>query len=370
MFKKYVENEQFNLQINRFLGKFSNNPQVEKDIESILPTLTDTDTWYKSWRKLAEESEANGQFELASAYYQSGDFYLRESDPSKIVMYNKYRENFYKYYNELDLEHFKVPYENSFMPAIRVKSKNSSKTLLVHGGYDSYLEELIPLLTFLKDLGYDIIAFEGPGQGGALKNGLKFIHNWEKPVSVVLDYFELKAASILGISWGGYSCMRAAAFEKRIKEVICFDVFYCGMDAVAVKNKEMRDTLEELLANNEKNKINEFLSSNMKNDIDLNWKFCKGMDNTGTETPYDFLKAIELHTMAGIEKLIDQDLLLLAGEEDQYVPIEVMSLLENNLVNAKSITKKIFTKETGGEQHCQAGRMDLAFDEIKKFLTR
>jgi pimeloyl-ACP methyl ester carboxylesterase len=370
MFKQYVENEQFNFQINRFLGRFSNDPQVEKDIEAVLPMLTDTDTWYKVWRKLAEESEAKGQFELASAYYQAGDFYLRENDSNKIHMYNKYRENFYKYYKGLPLEHFKVPYENSFLPAVRIKFKNSSKTLIVHGGYDSYLEEIIPCLILLKDLGYDIIAFEGPGQGGALKNGLKFIHNWEKPVSSLLDYFDLKESSILGCSWGGYLCMRAAAFEKRIKEVICYDIFYCGMDVIGMSNKEMRDILEKLLANNKKDKINELISSKMKNDIDFNWKFCKGMDITGTETPYDFLKAIQLHSMAGIEKLIDEDLLLLAGEEDQYVPIEVMSLLENNLVNAKSITKKIFTKETGGEQHCQAGRMDLAFDEIKKFLTR
>lgn len=370
MFKKYLENEQFNLQINRFLGKFVNEPQVQKDINSILPSLTDTDNWYKSWRRLAEKSEANGEFEFASSYYQIGDFYLRESDPNKIIMYNKYRENFYKYNNELQLEHFKVPYENSFMPAIRVKFKNSSKTLLVHGGYDSYLEEIIPALAFFQDLGYDIIAFEGPGQGGALKNGLKFIHNWEKPVAAVLDYFKLKDVSILGISWGGYLCMRAAAFEKRIKEVICFDIFYSGMDGIFAKNKQMKDTLEELLNSNEKDKINQMLLLNMKNDIDLNWKFCKGMDNTGTNTPYDFLKAIQLHTMDGIEEMIDQDLLLLAGEDDQYVPIEAMSLLENNLVNAKSVTKKVFTKETGGEQHCQAGRMDLALNEIKKFLTR
>lgn len=369
MFKKYIENEQFNLQINRCLGKFENNPQVERDIKSILPILTDTDSWYKAWRKLAEKNEANGQFELASAYYQVAEFYLSESDPNKIIMYNKYRENFYKYYNEFELEHFKVPYENSFMPTIRVKFKNSTKTLLIHGGYDSYLEEIISALAFFKDLGYDIIAFEGPGQGGALKNGLKFIHNWEKPVTTVLDYFGVEETSILGISWGGYLCMRAAAFEKRIKEVICFDIFYSGMDVFA-KNKEIKDTLEKLLTNNEKDKINQMLLSNMKNNIDLNWKFSKGMDNTGTETPYDFLKAIQLHTMSGIETFIDQDLLLLAGEEDQYVPIEAMSLLENNLVNAKSLTKKIFTKETGGEQHCQAGRMDLAFDEIKKFLIR
>lgn len=368
MFKKYVENQQFNYHINVFLGKFD-DPQVQKDIEVVLPTLTNTEAWYKAWRKLGEKSEAKGQFELASVYFQAGDFYLRENDINKLYMYNKYKENFYKYYNELPLEHFKVPYENSFMSAIRIKFKNSYKTLIVHGGYDSYMEGFLPAMLMFKDLGYDIILFEGPGQGQALRNGLKFIHNWEKPVAAVLDYFNLEVVDLLGISWGGYLCMRAAAFEKRIKKVICFDIFYCGMDIISTL-KESREKIEKLLTNNEKDEINEIMLLKMKDDIDFNWKLCKGMDNTGTETPYDFLKAIQLHTMVGIENLIDQDLLLLAGEEDQYVPVEAMTLLENNLVNAKSITKKIFTKETGGEQHCQAGREDLALNEIKKFLIR
>lgn len=163
--------------------------------------------------------------------------------------------------------------------------------------------------------------------------------------------------------------MRAAAFEKRVKKVICFDIFYCGMDVIT-RSKEYREEIEKMLDNNERDKINELMLLKMRDDIDFNWKICKGMDNTGTQTPFEFLKAIQFHTMAGIENMIDQDLLLLASEEDQYVPVEAMTLLENNLVNAKSITKKIFTKETGGEQHCQAGREDLALDEIKKFLAR
>lgn len=35
MFKKYLENEQFNLQINRFFGKF-NDPKIQECIENIL----------------------------------------------------------------------------------------------------------------------------------------------------------------------------------------------------------------------------------------------------------------------------------------------------------------------------------------------
>ncbi|ALP39364.1 hypothetical protein ASL14_26170 (plasmid) [Paenibacillus sp. IHB B 3084] len=72
--------------------------------------------------------------------------------------------------------------------------------------------------------------------------------------------------------------------------------------------------------------------------------------------------------MQGVGALINQDVLLLAGEDDQYVPISRLAQIQQELINAASITTKVFTKETGGEQHCQAGHRELAFNEMKKFL--
>ncbi|MFW5437359.1 alpha/beta fold hydrolase [Paenibacillus apiarius] len=370
MFKLYHENEQFNLQMNRMFSKFD-DPQVEKEIAAAVPKLIDTTSWYEVWKELGETNESAGKFEPASSYFQAAEFYLPETHPDKKKLYEKYRENYYKAHPDLPIEHFNVPYGTSFMPAVRFKSEKSAKTLIIHGGYDSFMEEFILPIMSLKDLGYDMIIFEGPGQGGALINGLKLIHDWEKPVSVLLDYFQIEQATILGISWGGYLCLRAAAFEKRIDSVICFDIFYCGMDALMHRlSAEERGKLDYFLERDAKGKINKYFYSMMKRSIDIEWKITKGMYNTGADSPFDFLKAVQLHTMAGIEHLIDQDLLLLAGEEDQYVPIERMALLEQNLTNAKSVAKKIFTRETGGEQHCQAGRMDLAIAEMVAYLQR
>lgn len=74
--------------------------------------------------------------------------------------------------------------------------------------------------------------------------------------------------------------------------------------------------------------------------------------------------------MAGIGSLINQDVLLLAGEDDQCVPISRLPQIQNELCNAASITTKVFTKETGGEQHCQTRHRDLAapFDKEARSL--
>jgi hypothetical protein len=56
----------------------------------------------------------------------------------------------------------------------------------------------------LTDLGFTVIGFDGPGQGGALRQGIYFEHAWEKPTKAVLDCFELEAVDWLGASCGGY----------------------------------------------------------------------------------------------------------------------------------------------------------------------
>ncbi|WP_427910977.1 hypothetical protein ABUE38_03075 [Pediococcus parvulus] len=60
----------------------------------------------------------------------------------------------------------------------------------------------------------------------------------------------------------------------------------------------------------------------------------------------------------------------MAGKEDQYVPYKRLQPMKRALINAGHVKTKLFTKETGGEQHCQVGQINLAFDEIKRFLNK
>ncbi|MCB2343110.1 alpha/beta fold hydrolase [Clostridium estertheticum] len=369
MFKKYTGNEQFDLQINRFTRDYEDNSKVQADLKKIIPQLVDTKGWYKSWSQFAAKREKNGDYSIASNYYKAADFYLSTTDPNKQKMYDGFRENFYKGYHEFEFEQYDVPYENSFLPAIKLINQGAHKTLIVFGGYDGYMEEIIPMMRFLKNIDYNIIIFDGPGQGTALKNGLKFIMNWEKPVSIIINYFNLQRVSLMGMSWGGYFVMRAAAFEKRIDKIIALDIFYCGLDALMQRMPKIKaDILMSLINDNQTDQLNLTINKMMVNDIDLNWKINKGYENTGETTPYGLLKNFERHTMKGIGQLVNQDVLLLAGENDQYVPISRLPQIQQELCNAASITTRVFTPKTGGAEHCQAGRPDLAFDEIKKFL--
>ncbi|MGQ4574016.1 hypothetical protein ACUIJP_08025 [Leuconostoc pseudomesenteroides] len=127
--------------------------------------------------------------------------------------------------------------------------------------------------------------------------------------------------------------------------------------------------LEQLLEENKKDVINNQFETMMKVNLDLNWKINKGMENTGAKTPFDLLKSFQKYNIKPILPLINQDVLLLAGENDQYVPSTRLPEIADGLINAGQVKKVLFDKASGGDQHCQAGRRELGFEEIKKFLA-
>ena len=108
------------------------------------------------------------------------------------------------------------------------------------GGFDSFIEEFFCIWKYFATCGYDVIAFEGPGQGGSLrKYNLPFEHDWEKPTSAVLDYFKIEKATALGISMGGYWILRAGAFEKRITKIIAMPPVYDWLEMTNSFNKKI-----------------------------------------------------------------------------------------------------------------------------------
>lgn len=371
MFKQYVKNEQFNLQINRSINdEYENDQKVQEDLKSIIPQLKDEESWFKAWNDKAIAREQDGDFSVASTYYQASEFYLSPEDPRDENAYRKYRENFYKGFNDFEYERYQVPYENGYLPIVKLVTPNATKNLLLFAEYDSYMEEMVKMSKFLKGIDYNIYVFDGPGQGTALRQGIHLIHNWESPVSVILDYFNLKRASAVGMSLGGYLVMRAAAFEKRLDKVVAFDIFYSFFDALRIRMPYDKITkIEQLLAAKDTKTVNLMFKSMMANNLDLNWKINKGMENVGVQSPYELLKQFQKYNMEPIMPLINQDVLLLAGENDQYVPSSRLVEIDSKLINAASVKSIMFDKASGGDQHCQAGNRQLGFDAIKEFLS-
>jgi hypothetical protein len=51
---------------------------------------------------------------------------------------------------------------------------------------------------------------------------------------------------------------------------------------------------------------------------------------------------------------------MLAGTEDHFIPFHQTADFEKALVNARSVTTRIFDRPSGGAGHCQCGNLTFA----------
>ncbi len=206
---------------------------------------------------------------------------------------------------------------------------------------------------------------------------LSFKYEWEKPTSAVMDTFlahhERSGKIVLiGQSIGGYLAPRAAAFDNRFDGVVAYDVVF-DMGAAAsrfvpkvafwMRDHGMTGLVETL--------IDWKASQNpgTRRAID------NAMWNLGKEHPLDAIDEFKKYSRAGVAQSINGDVLVLAGTEDHFVPFEQVKLMQEALTSARSVTTKVYDRESGGAEHCQMGAPTLwhaaLFDWLsKKFESR
>jgi len=360
--------KQFDFQINRILT-YGDKACDINELKSASVKITDFNSWYSTWKNLGETAEKNSRTLHAAYYYRLAEFFLTQS-AEKQEMYEKSVANFHKtILADGSLKVAYVPYENTSMKTFVFCSERAIGNLVVFGGYDSFIEEFYLPVKELAESGYNIYLFEGAGQGETLKKGLTFEPYWEKPMKAVLNYFNLDNVCVIGISWGGYLALRAAAFEKRITKVVAYDVLYDGFDCMTSPfPKAIKILMRFLFRIKSKYIINAILNKAKQKKLIVNWAISHGQYITGEKTPYDFYVHLKKHTLKGIMEKIECDVLLLAGEKDHYISNSHFHILMNGLIKAKSVTGKMFTEAEGGAEHCQIGNHQLAINYILKWL--
>lgn len=90
--------------------------------------------------------------------------------------------------------------------------------------------------------------------------------------------------------------------------------------------------LRLLIAQHQANLINSIIEKRITKDIDLYWKLHKGYELTGETSPYSLIENFSHYTMQGLGPLINQEVLLLAGEDDQYVPLARLKQIKRSYV--------------------------------------
>jgi hypothetical protein len=347
------------------------SPARLKELSAIAPRIRDYESWYTVWLEVAKKAEAEKRYLDAASYYHGAEFYLPAGD-LRNGLYDDFARNWALGMKGVaGYERVAIPYPGGHLPGYRLQAKGRERsTLIFTGGYDSFVEEFYNFLLPLTELGITVIAFDGPGQGGALRQGIYLDHAWEKPAKAAIDYFGLDAVDWLGASCGGYMSIRAAAFEPRIKHIISMPTSYSGLDMTL---KQMRpgkaQQLISLFKAGDRKGTEALVAEERLPSSVFEWCIVQGMHITGTRTPYDFLTAIAKHSLEGILHNVKQDILLTEGEQDHLFDVGWVHRTMRELVCARSVTARIFTAREGAEQHCQLGNSAVARHAIVYWLA-
>ncbi|MFD2419911.1 alpha/beta hydrolase family protein [Amycolatopsis pigmentata] len=333
----------------------------------------DEDAWSAQWAATAARVERAGREALAaghrvsareallraSNYYRTADFYRRENpaaDAESARLAKASQQTFADAAALLDTpaRALRIPYEDTTLPGYLFLVDDSGAprpTVLFHGGYDSTLEEdYLAVAAGALRRGYNVITFDGPGQGGTVREqGLHFRPDWEAVVTPAVDFalglpeVDGGRLALMGMSLGGYLAARAAAFEHRVAACVLFDGVYDLHEVLAAIADRAASTPggpEALMAQN----------------TQARWVVRNGRWTFGVSGLDELVKAGEAYTMAGIADRITCPTLVLDAENDQFFAGQPQRVFDELTCEKELI---LFREDEGGGEHCHEGAMFL-----------
>ncbi len=339
----------------------------------------DPESWYRAWYGTAETVEAMaGTYmaprDQASAllraqnYYRTAEFFLPGTDPRRNDTWHKQEALFE---TALDLrgvkrETLRVPYEGKTLKAVFYPAAGPfdvTRPLIIgFNGWDGTIVEtyhrLVPEGT---RRGYNVLVYEGPGQGSVLREQkLLFTHEWERPNTAVVDHFVRRYGKpgkvvVFGESLGAVLAMRAAAKDVRIDGVVAFGVLY---DALEISRSQTPWIVGWLYDRGYRRLLNFGLRQAGNADPMVGWGLGHATWTMGLKDEAGALDAMKNYHLRDVLGDIRGDVLLMSGTADHFmVRSDQHGRTKRGLVNARSVSEVVFRVGEGGEEHCQIGAL-------------
>ncbi len=337
----------------------------------------DPESWRDGWMKFADrlaqfaeaslragrDVSAHEGFLRASNYHRAGYLFdLKPGDGDRLSSgYRLQREAFRASVAARPgwAEAIEIPFEGMNLPAyfFPAHGVKPAPTLIVTGGYDSTAEELY----FYSGpaalaRGYNVVCYDGPGQGGPLiEQGMVFRPDWEVVLAAVLKTVakrpevDPEAVILMGLSFGGYLAPRAATGNDLAALVADPGQFSLleefGKRLPGPLGKALPDGSRFMQA-----LIETMLHARLRNATG-GWALRRGLLAHGVDGPLDYLKLSAQYTLAGRIDLIRCPTLVASAEADQIGA--TAPKLYDRLSCPKSYQR--FTVAEGAGAHCESG---------------
>jgi alpha-beta hydrolase superfamily lysophospholipase len=353
----------------------------------------DEAAWHREWKATAQRVEALARQSLdgghpvsareaflrASNYYRTAEFYRRDdpiNDPEVKELSQLSRDTFTTAMSLFDFgfEPVSIPYEGTTLPGYLYLVDDSGAprpTVIYNNGYDSTLEEsYFAIAAAALARGYNVLAFDGPGQGGALREQrLVFRPDWEAVITPVIDFaltrseVESTQVSVFGYSLGGYLVARAGAFEHRIAALILDDGVY---DSYAAMANSLPPFLGQWIDENNDAAAIPVLTMLMAHNTQVRWAIRNGVWAMGLDSIAELPRAFRKYTLAGVADKITAAVLVLDAENDQFFKGQAQKAAEA-MTNA-AVTLVTLTESEGAGEHCHMGAMSRVHQTIFDWL--
>jgi len=152
--------------------------------------------------------------------------------------------------------------------------------------------------------------------------------------------------------------------------VIAYDIMTDGLECFLrplppLAQKELLDWID---TGNE-GAVDKFLADAMAKSLLLDWMVKLAIHNTGVKTTYEMMKHYQKYETADISPRLTQDVLLMAGAEDHYIPVHQLPDQIATLTHVRSLTARLFTRAEQAQNHVQVGNMGLAFRIMIDWMT-
>lgn len=354
------------------------------------------DDWYREWMAtgtrvagFGDDSAARGHTISAREAYLRATNYFHVAympligapvDSRLLEAYDRQVQTFEKGAALLDspFEPVEIPFEGTTLPGylFTVDDSGAPRRTVVHtNGYDSTIQEMyFAHAPAALRRGYNVLLFDGPGQGrNLIRDGMTIRPDWENVVTPVIDYAltrpEIDAERIVLTGWslGGLLAPRAAGVEHRIAALVADPGQWDLREAVlpmlpldGAAREAFPDIDPSLL-----DPMQAWLES-PEADPMMRWQFIqRGFWVHGVDSVYDYLAALVKFEVSSVAGDIACPTLITAAEGD---PLAARAPKLFDAIGATNKELVRFTQSEGASGHCESFARTLYHQRVYDWL--